>query len=195
MIAGLTGGIGSGKSTIARLFEILGCVIFESDTAAKEIYFHPPIRTKVKALLGAESYLSDYKINKAFISKQVFSNTTLLEQLNAIIHPAVSDMFKQFIVQHPRKIIIKETALLFEAGLEKEVDKRILVVSDLEMRINRVMQRDGINREEVEKKIKAQLSEEEKIKKADFVIINDENQLIIPQVITVYKALTAGNHA
>ncbi|MBS4065719.1 MAG: dephospho-CoA kinase [Chitinophagaceae bacterium] len=190
MVAGLTGGIGSGKSTVARLFELLGCAIFESDLAAKEVYFDPAIRPKIIELLGKESYLSETRIDKTYISSKIFSDTRLLQKLNTIIHPAVIDRSKRFIKENSGKVVIKETALLFEAHLEKEVDKIILVVANDETRISRVMQRDNLGREDVLKKIKSQLPQEEKMKKSDFIIYNDETTLVIPQVIEVYKALT-----
>ncbi|WP_317897405.1 dephospho-CoA kinase [Aurantibacillus circumpalustris] len=189
MVAGLTGGIGSGKTTVAKLFELLGCAVFESDEVARSVYYQPEIKSKVIQLLGPESYSSDTCIDKKFISTKIFSDTDLLQQLNAIIHPAVIAKSKQFIAEHPNKLIIKETALLFEAHLEKDVDKIILVVAKDETRIKRVMQRDGLTHEEVEKKIKSQLPQSEKIKKADFIIYNDETELVIPQVIKIYKAL------
>lgn len=190
MVVGLTGGIGSGKSKVAKLFEILGCVIFDSDNIAKEIYFDPVVKPKIISLLGQECYLSDSKIDKTFISSKIFSDTSLLHQLNMIIHPAVIEKFKEFKIQNPDKLIIKETALLFEAHLEKEVDKIILVSSNDELRIARVMERDGINKVEVLKKIKSQLSQEEKIKKSDFVIYNDEKEFLITQVLTIFDLLT-----
>jgi len=195
MVVGLTGGIGSGKSTVARLLEILGCAVFESDVVAKDVYFDPLIKSEITALLGNKSYLSENRIDKTFISSKIFSNTELLQQLNAIIHPAVINRSNIFIKEHPDKIIIKETALLFEAHLEKDVDKIILVVANDETRIQRVMQRDGLTKEDVLKKIKSQLPQEEKIKKADFIVHNDESQLVIPQVVKIYSTLLELSHA
>lgn len=189
MVAGLTGGIGSGKSTVARLFELMGCLIFESDVVAKEIYFDANVRSKVVGLLGEQSYLSKTAINKEFISSKIFSDSKLLEGLNAIIHPAVIEKSRLLVEKHPDKIVIKETALLFEAKLEKQMDKTILVVADDEIRIKRVMQRDSLTREQVVKKINSQLLQEEKIKKSDYIIYNNETELLIPQVVAVYKDL------
>lgn len=189
MVAGLTGGIGSGKSVVAKIFELLGCAVFNSDIAAKDVYFNAEIKVRIIKLLGNEAYLSDTRINKAYISSKIFSDTQTLQQLNAIIHPAVIDTFKDFVKKNPTKLIIKETALLFEAHLEKEVDKIIVVAADDELRVKRVMERDGLNKEDILKKIKTQLAQEEKIKKADFVIYNDEQSLLLPQVLTIYNTL------
>ena len=195
MTAGLTGGIGSGKSTVARLFELLGCALFESDKVAREIYFDPAVKPKVIALLGGESYLTESSIDRAFISSRIFSDTSLLQQLNAIIHPAVIERSKHFAREHSEQVVIKETALLFEARLEKDVDKIILVVANDDIRIDRVMRRDALTRHEVGLKIKSQLPQEEKIKRSDYIIYNNETELVIPQVIAIYKQLSGLAHA
>ncbi len=189
MILGLTGGIGSGKSTIAKLFEIFGCIIFDSDYVAKQLYYDPIIKTQITDLLGNESYLSDNKINKKYISSIIFSNSNKLEQLNKIIHPAVIIELKKIKEKNPNKIIIKESALLFEAKLEKEVDKIILVVSPQEDRIKRVMLRDGLLKEDVLKKIKNQLPDEIKIKNSDFIIENNEKEFLITQTLKIYNSI------
>jgi dephospho-CoA kinase len=189
MIVGLTGGIGSGKSTVSRLFELLGCAVFHSDEVAKEIYFDTAVKPKIIELLGKESYISETRINKPFISSKVFSNTNLLHELNAIIHPAVLARTALFKEENRGKLVIKETALLFEAHLEKEVDKIIVVTASDALRIRRVMERDGLREEEVRNKMKSQLPQEDKIKKADFIIDNNENELVIPRVIEIYNTL------
>lgn len=190
MVIGLTGGIGSGKSTVARLFEIIGCAVFYSDDVAKEVYFDKDIRAKVIDLLGKEAYISEKEINKKYISSKIFTDTALLHGLNAIIHPAVINKFKIFKNDHANQLVVKETALLFEAKLEAQVDKIVLVAADDELRIARVMQRDGLSKEEVVKKIKAQLPQQEKIERSDFVINNDEKEFLITQVLAIYKKLT-----
>lgn len=195
MIVGLTGGIGSGKSTVARMFELLGCLIFESDKVAKELYFDPEIKKKVLALLGKESYLGENKINTPFISSRVFSDPALLGQLNAILHPAVIEASRRFADANPDKIIVKETALLFEAGLEKFVDLSILVVADEAVRIQRVMKRDKQNEEEIRRKIRNQSSQENNMGKADYIVYNNETELVIPQVIQIYEQINKASRA
>jgi dephospho-CoA kinase len=192
MVIGLTGGIGSGKSTVAKLFEIIGCPVFYSDEVAKEIYFDKTVKPQISELLGKEAYLSETEIDKKFIGSKIFSDTNLLHKLNSIIHPAVIERSKQFVEKHKGKLIIKETALLFEAKLEAQVDKIILVAANDELRINRVMQRDGLSKEEVLSKISAQLPQAEKITKSDFVIYNNEEDFLITQVLAIYSNL---NHA
>lgn len=189
MVIGLTGGIGSGKSIVAKLFELLGCAVFNSDLVAKEVYFDAEIRPKIIQLLGKEAYLNDTTLNKNYISSKIFSDTLLLQQLNGIIHPAVIRKFKTFASRHSGQLVIKETALLFEAHLEKEVDRIIVVAANDAIRVKRVMARDGLDNVSVQKKIQSQLLQEEKIKGADFVIYNNEDVLVIPQVVHIYKQL------
>ena len=189
MVVGLTGGIGSGKTTIAKLFEILNCAVFYSDKVAKELYFDETIKKSVIKLLGKESYLSDKQINKEYISSKIFTDQSLLIQLNNIIHPEVIKTFKDFKIKHAGKIVIKETALLFEAKLEFEVDKIILIVANNDLRIQRVINRDNLSRDETIKKLNSQLPQEEKISKSDFVIYNDETEFVITQALKIYNQL------
>jgi dephospho-CoA kinase len=189
MLLGLTGGIGTGKSIVAKIFENLGCVVFNSDDVAKQLYFDKAIKTKVQELLGEASYLADNTIDRKYISAMIFSNNDLREALNKIIHPAVSEKFKEFIDKHKNKTIVKETALLFEANLNKQVDKVILVTCDEELRIKRVMKRDGLSYLEVQKKMKAQMPEQEKEKRADFIIHNNDEEFLITQVLAILKKI------
>ncbi len=186
MVIGLTGGIGSGKSTVAALFELMGCAVFYSDDVAREIYFDKNIKAQVIDLLGKATYISDTEIDKKNISSKIFSDTILLHKLNSIIHPAVIERFKIFKEQNKGKLIIKETALLFEAKLEAQVDKIVLVAANDDLRIKRVMSRDNLTEEEVIRKMKAQLPQEEKITKSDVVIYNNEEEFLITQVLSVY---------
>ncbi len=192
MIVGLTGNIGSGKSTVATIFEKLGAVIYYSDERAKAAYFFESVKPSVLALLGAQAYETPQRINKAYIGQRIFEEANIRQQLQAIIHPAVANDFKAFASQHPKStLLIKETALLFEAKLENQVEQIILVTAPLALRLQRVMARDGLSAEAVQKKMEAQLPEEEKIKRSHFCICNDEQRLLIPQVINVYEKLQA----
>jgi len=189
MVVGLTGGIGSGKSTVAQLFTMLGWMHFDSDSAAKKLYYDPFIKEKVIALLGSEAYLSDGGPNKRHISAQVFTQANLLQQLNAILHPAVGEKFNEFCKAHPNAPILKESALLFETGIDQKMDKTILVVAPDEIRIQRVMQRDELSRDLVLNKIINQMPQSEKMKKADFVIMNDVKLSLIDQVLKTHETL------
>jgi dephospho-CoA kinase len=190
MIVGLTGGIGSGKSVVAKLFQILGAAIFNSDQSAKLQYFKPDVKEAVIALLGNDAYKLDGSLNKSYISSRVFSDKALLQSLNHIIHPAVAEDFKIFSHTHPNQLIIKESALLVETGLYKHCNKNILVVAPLQNRLNRVSKRDQLSEEEVMQRINSQMSDDEKQRHCDFVIYNNEQQFLMPQVISVFQKLS-----
>lgn len=182
MIVGLTGGIGSGKSTVAKLFALMGCAVFNSDDAAKAAYGIGEVREQVESLLGPDAYTADGNINRARIAGKVFSDTGLLAKLNAIIHPAVGRAFRKFISENEGKIIVKESALLFEADIAKDCDRVVVVEAPDDMRVSRVMARDGVTGDEVLKRMKSQLPQQLKIDRADFVVHNGRNDMLIPQV-------------
>jgi dephospho-CoA kinase len=190
MVVGLTGGIGSGKSTVAKLFEVLRVPVYDTDTRAKQTYYKPEVKEKIISLLGQEVYSHDGKIDPAAISKKVFGDNSLLQKLNAIIHPAVDADFKEFLKNNTgEKLIIKESALLFETGVYKKMDKNILVTSPLELRVKRVQERDKSDAAHIMKRISHQMPDEEKIPISDFVIVNDEKEPVIPQVLTIFEKL------
>lgn len=190
MIIGLTGGIGSGKTTVAKLFETMGCAIYNSDDRAKELYFKPIIKQAVIELLGTEAYLSETVINKDFISKKVFSDTKLLHQLNDIIHPAVKADFIQFKSKFPlNTIIIKESALLFETGIYKDLSYNILVTAPVDLKIERVIKRNSFSKIDIEKRMQAQWTDEQKKPLANVVILNDDHSALIPQVISIIEKI------
>jgi dephospho-CoA kinase len=194
MIIGLTGGIGSGKTIVAKLFETMGCIIYNSDERAKELYFNTDIKQQVVALLGKEAYTNDVELNKVFIAQVIFFDKDKLQQLNAIIHPAVKQDFKSVVNQYSSEtIIIKETALLFEENIAKEVDISILVTAPIELKIERVMKRNNLSRTEVEKRMLAQWTDEQKVPLATYVINNDGKEALIPQVSAIIHQLK--NHA
>lgn len=189
MIVGLTGGIGSGKTTVARLLETMGCVLYNSDDRAKELYFDAGVKAEVIALLGPEAYSENGALNKAHISGKVFSDKALLQQLNEIIHPAVKKDFEHFAERFPKQIVIKESAILFETGIYKDLDATILATAPLHEKIQRVMARNQVTKEEVEKRMLAQWTDEQKIPLADYVIGNADNQALIPQALEILTKL------
>lgn len=187
---GLTGGIGSGKSTVAAVFETFGIPVYYSDERAKEIYFKEHIRPKVKELLGGEAYLDERTLHKKHISEKIFSDEKLLKQLNAIIHAEVKNDFAEFAKAHKEaKYIIKESALLIEADLLDGVDRLIVITSLENLRRKRVLKREGMTEEQFSRILKQQLPDTEKTKRADWVIVNDETNLIIPQLLEIHKSL------
>jgi len=189
MVVGLTGGIGSGKSTVAQLFAMKGWAVFNSDTTAKELYSDPHIKQEVIGLLGNEAYLSDGQVDRTYISSKIFNNAQLLAALNAIIHPAVGQRFLAFQNANKGKDLVKETALLFEAGIEKQVQHIVLVTAPDELRLARIMARDNITREIALKKMNSQIPQSEKSKRAHFEIHNDGEHSLIEQTLRVIEQL------
>lgn len=190
MIIALTGGIGSGKTTIAKLFETMGCLIYYSDEKAKELYYDTEIKKRVIQLLGSDAYSASGSLNSTFIAGIIFKDKTKLESLNAIIHPALEKDFEIFVKQQsPDRIIIKESALIFETDSYKKIKTIILVTAPLEQKIKRVMQRNKMPRENVEKRMSVQWPDEQKIPLANYIISNNDTEAVIPQVISVLKKI------
>jgi len=190
MIIALTGGIGSGKTTIAKLFETMGCLIYYSDEKAKELYYETEIKKRVIQLLGSDAYSANGSLNSTFIAGIIFKDKTKLESLNAIIHPALEKDFEIFVKQQsPDRIIIKESALIFETDSYEKFKTIILVTAPLEQKIKRVMQRNKMPRENVEKRMSAQWPDEQKIPLANYIISNNDTEAVIPQVISVLKKI------
>ncbi|MFC2610746.1 dephospho-CoA kinase [Capnocytophaga gingivalis] len=172
---GLTGGIGSGKTTIANLFALhFSIPIYIADTKAKELVANnKQLQQEIVALLGEEAFVEG-RYNTAFVAQEVFSNKEKLDKLNAIIHPYVQQDFLQWKQSQQAPYVIKEAAILFESGSYRDCDFIIMVTAPLEERIKRVMLRDKIDRETVEKRIKNQWNDEKKIELSTFVIENRE---------------------
>ncbi|HEY3385273.1 MAG TPA: dephospho-CoA kinase [Saprospiraceae bacterium] len=185
-LIGLTGGIGSGKSTVAALFRTLGIPVYESDNRAKELmHSDDQLRQKITSLFGPEAYTSDRVLNRKWIASLVFNDQALLEKLNGIVHPAVYEDLKQWASEETQKkapYLIQESAILFEENLSNRMKSVILVVADEEIRINRVIQRDNVSREHVLDRMKNQWPDVEKIPLSDYVIYNDGERSLIDQV-------------
>ncbi|WP_417427859.1 dephospho-CoA kinase [Halpernia sp.] len=173
-LIGLTGGIGSGKSTVARFIEENGFSVYYSDIRAKELVNENEfLRNEIKSFLGDKAYDGNGIYDTKYVSGKVFSDAELLEKLNKTIHPAVKQDFENWILNQNQKIIFKETALLFELGIDTQCDKTLLVTAEDNTRIKRVMDRDGKTYREVETILEKQMPEKDKIKKADFIIYNN----------------------
>ncbi len=189
-IIGLTGGIGSGKSTVAQMFQNLGILVYNSDFEAKELMnTSHKLRKAIIALLGSEAY-KEGKINRAFIANKVFKNTETLHALNAIVHPAVKTHFEQWVQQQSAPYVIQETALLFENQMQDRYDLTILVTAPVEVRLQRVMARDKITAQDVRNRMKHQMKEETKKQLADFCIPNNDLQTTRMHVASLHRKLT-----
>ena len=188
---GLTGGIGSGKSVVARIFESLGIPVYYADDAARRIQnLDPDVKQKTIELFGPSAYTKD-GLNRKFISDIVFSDKDKLEQLNDIVHPATIRDAEQWLNKQTSPYAIKEAALIFESGAQRDLDLVIGVTAPLPLRIKRTVARDSITAEEVQKRMGKQISEMIKMRLCDYVIINDEKQLLIPQVIDIHEKILA----
>ncbi|WP_372746025.1 dephospho-CoA kinase [Lutibacter sp.] len=189
MVVGLTGGIGSGKTTVLNLFEALGAKVFIADVEAKKIMnSDQELKAQISKLFGKEAYINNV-LNRKFIASEVFNNAEKLKALNALVHPKVRERFLEFKLKMAGKIIIYEAAILFESGGNFECDFVITVTADLNLRIERVMQRDGVTKEEIESRMQHQLNDDFKIKNSNFVIKNHQLKATETQVKTIFSIL------
>lgn len=188
--AGITGGIGSGKSTVCQVFETLGIPVFYADDAAKHLMQNDEqIRQQIIALFGQEAY-HNKELNRKYISKIVFNDKGKLAQLNAITHPAVIAFGEEWMKKQNSAYTLKEAALFFESGSNKNMDLMIGVSAPLHLRIQRTMKRDQISEAAVMERISKQMNEEEKMKSCDYIIINDDRTSVIQQVLDLHHKLT-----
>ncbi len=188
---GITGGIGSGKTTVCQIFATLGIPIYYADVRAKEIMVaDADVINQIKKLFGSDAYDENGQLNRKHIADKAFHDKNLLQQLNSIVHPAVfQDTLDWYQTHHYENYTLYEAAILFESGSYKLLDKIITVFAPIEDRIARTIKRDKISRKEVLERIDKQLSEDEKMKRADFVIYNDHSQPLIEQVLTIHHQL------
>lgn len=187
---GITGGIGSGKSTVSKVFALLNVPIYNADNRAKYLLNNDAdVVLKVKQVFGNDIYLNK-ELDRKKMAAQVFEQPFLLQQLNEIVHPAVFKDFDKWCDEHQQEpYILKEAALIFETIIHQKLDAVMMVSSPENLRIERVMKRDSITKEQVLARIKNQMSEEEKLNRADYIIYNDELQLVIPQVVQLHQQL------
>jgi dephospho-CoA kinase len=189
-VVGLTGGIGSGKSTVARIFAQLGVPVYDSDKEAKALMGNAPsIQRALRKLFGPQAYTEQGELDRGYIAKQVFEDRKLLEQLNDIVHPAVRNHFKEWAKAQEAPYVIQETALLFENGLTGNYDKIILVTAPKEVRIKRVMERDGAPREAVIARMRHQWEDGPKKAGADYIIENMDLEKTMAKIKELNSAL------
>lgn len=189
---GITGGIGSGKSVVSRLLEAMGIPVYISDDESKRLTAtDPDIRKCLVELLGGEVFEGG-ELNKPFLASYLFGNPEHARAINRIIHPRVKDDFRSWMLRHPdAEVVAMESAILLEAGFRSEVDVLIMVYAPAELRIERAMNRDSVSREAVISRMRHQMDDEEKALQADFVILNDDKHLLIPQVEGIVSKLFA----
>ena len=192
---GVTGGIGSGKSLICRIFSCLEVPVYDADSRAKEVMTTDGILvTKIKKEFGSLAYHKDGKLNREYLSETVFHEPERLKILNQLVHPRLGEDYKQWLDEHKSaNYVIKEAALLYETGSYKMLDKIIVVYAPSQIRIGRVLKRDTHRTEShVKAIIENQISDEDGLERADYVIRNDESILVIPQVLELHKAFSKG---
>ena len=188
-IVGLTGGIGSGKTTVANMFQALGISIYIADEEAKKLMASSKvIKRKLIALFGEKAYVND-ALNKHYIADTIFKNRLLLEKMNAIIHPRVASHFKKWLLKQKSPYVIKEAAILFENEGYKQCDLIITVTAPKELKIKRLLSRDSMTVEKIEAIMNNQWNDEEKIKRSHYVILNSELENTRQQVVKIHQQI------
>lgn len=192
---GITGGIGSGKSTVAQIFNVLGIPVYSSDDAAKRLMNEDEeLKNNIIKSFGEDSY-SNGRLNRQYLAAQAFSDRNKTELLNSLVHPATIKDAAIWMETQTAPYIIKEAALIFESGSDKFLDAVIGVKSPLPLRIERTMKRNHVTAAEVEARIKLQMDEDEKMGLCDYIIVNDEQEMLIPQVLLLHaQFLKGGRH-
>ena len=188
---GITGGIGSGKSVVSQVLQSLGIPVFDCDAESKRLTaVHPVIRQQLIDLVGPEVFTVNSQLNKQLLANYLFASADHVQRINAIIHPVLKDYFRQWVPAQNAPMVAIESAILFEAGYDDVADTVIMVSAPLEVRIARAMQRDGSTREAVEERIRQQMDDEEKRRRSQFVIVNDGEVPVIPQVLEIINTLS-----
>jgi dephospho-CoA kinase len=190
---GLTGGMGSGKSTVAQIFEVMGVPVYYADAEAKKIMSsHPKLIQEIKQLFGQDAYTNG-QLNRSLIAEKVFKQKDLLNQLNALVHPYTIAHAKEWMNQQTAPYAIKEAALIFESGIQGEFDVIIGVSAPHALRVQRTMKRDGIGYDQVMDRLQHQIDEEIKLRFCDEIIINDEQKMLVPQVLALHEKFSTSS--
>ncbi len=193
---GITGGIGSGKTTVCRMFEVLGIPVYYADDRAKWLMNNlPELQAAIKDTFGAEAY-NEQGLNRAHLAKIVFNDKKRLKELEALVHPQVFKDGAAWYEQHQKApYTLRENALMFETGSYKAMDKTVTVFAPRDLRIQRVMARDNTTKEAIEARIDKQMPEDEKLKLADFVVNNDNQSSLIKQVYNLHEIFLSLNNS
>lgn len=187
---GVTGGIGSGKTEVCRVLETLGVPVYYADMEAKRLMNgQPELKKRIVELLGKEAFDGN-ALNRRYVGASVFGDRKLLEKLNRLVHPVVRKDYRDWVArQLDVPYVVEEAAILFESGAYRFLDKTVLVFAPDEIRIRRVMDRDGVSRENVKRRMIQQMDEEEKRVLADEVIVNDDREMLLPQIIALHEKI------
>ncbi len=184
---GVTGGIGSGKTSVCRVFNILGIPVFSADQEAREIMEKEDgVIRRINSITGRDLY-SGGSLDRKALATLIFNNHTLLEKVNSLVHPAVIDHFLKWEKVQSSPYVIMEAAILFESGASKYVDKIAAIIASPEERLQRVIQRSNLTKEQVLERMRNQMDDEERMKLSDYVISNSENDMIIPEILKIHE--------
>jgi dephospho-CoA kinase len=186
---GVTGGIGSGKTSVCRVFNVLGIPVFSADQEAREIMENEDgIIRRINTITGKNLY-KDGSLNRKELATLIFNNNVLLEKVNALVHPVVIDHFIKWEKEQSSPYVIMEAAILFESGASGYLDKIATIIAPQEERVQRVVQRSGLTKEQVLQRMRNQIDDDERIKLSDYVINNSENDMIIPSILKIHELI------
>jgi len=184
---GVTGGIGSGKTSVCRVFNILGIPVFSADPEAREIMDNDKgIMRRINSIAGKDLYING-SLDRMEMAALIFNDNTLLEKVNSLVHPVVFDHFKRWEMDQTAPYVIMEAAILFESGASKLVDRIATVVAPIEERVERVIHRNSLSREQILERMRNQMDDDSMIKLSDYVIHNSENDMIIPAILQIHE--------
>lgn len=187
---GITGGIGSGKTTVCRIFKLMGIPVFEADVVAKQLLnYNTEIKNNLIHLFGSGIYMKDGAVNRKKLAGIIFNDDVQLAKINSLVHPAVRNEFQKWLKQQKSSYVIHEAAILFESGFYKLMDYNIFVSAPEKERILRVVKRDNITEQQVKDRLSKQWTDAERRKLADYEIVNDNKMPVIPEVIKIDKRL------
>ncbi len=188
---GVTGGMGSGKTTVCKVFSVLGIPVFSADIEAKKIMnTDGDLMLKINRLAGKDLYSSG-KLDRAELAILIFNNKDLLEKVNSLVHPAVFEYFERWADGQNSPYVIMEAAILFESGASKLVNKVLTVVTPLDERIERLVNGNKFTKEQILERVKHQLDDDYRIKRSDYIIYNSENDMVIPAILEIHQELVA----
>ncbi len=191
---GITGNMGSGKSLVCSLFEQMGVPVFYADEEAKSLYEEPLVQLQMKKNFGKSIYLSDGKLNKKKLSRLIFNDEVSMQFIRDLIYPELHKKFETWAVEKALQqcpYVLYEAALILENGFQKQFDKLILVSAPEWLRIERIKERDKLSEKAISARMNNQWPEEKKLELADFIILNDGKQMLIPQVVEIHKVLVS----
>lgn len=186
---GVTGGIGSGKTTVCKVFSVLGIPVFSADDEAKRIQeSNRELQLKINSFAGKDLF-PEGKLDRAELARLIFSDKELLEKVNSVVHPAVFRSFREWVRKQNSPYSIMEAAILFESGASRMMDRIVTVVTPMEERIERLVRSKRLTREQVIERIKIQIDDKSRITRSDFVIFNSENEMIIPAILGIHEEM------